>query len=208
MDFLGIAQAGGVLEIRDQIGKLGIRVVLDGLGQLVAVDAVGVHRDGQDDRIENVEGLQRDQIGRVLDDDLVAGVDERGGNHGQGLLRAVGDDDVVRAHAGDAHGLIALGDPLAQGRPAGGRAVLQRGDAVFLQDLLRGGLHLGNREGNRIRKAAGKGNNIRRGSRSQNGGGKLTLKIRLGDSVGKIQFHRMYAPCCMIFFLHCLAVTR
>ena len=58
VDFLGVAQAGGVLEVGDDIDELGVGVGLDGLRELLAVDAVGVHLDGDDLGVEHVEGLQ------------------------------------------------------------------------------------------------------------------------------------------------------
>ena len=58
VDFLGVAQAGGVLEIGDDIDELGVGVGLDGLRELLAVDAVGVDLDGDNLGVEHVEGLQ------------------------------------------------------------------------------------------------------------------------------------------------------
>lgn len=69
---------------------------------------------------------------------------------GQGLLRAVGDDDIVGRHIVDAHGLVALGDPCAQGGQALGAAVLQCLNAVFGQDLGGSLLHGLHREGHRV----------------------------------------------------------
>ena len=160
VDFLRIAQAGGVLEIRDQVGKLGIGMILDRLGKLIAVDAVGIHGNSQNLRIENMEGLERDQISGILDNDFIVGVDHHRTDHGEGLLGAVGDDNVVRAHVADTHGLITFGNPLTQCRPTLGGAVLQRRDAVLFQNLLCGSFHFRNGEGNGVRKTAGKGDNV------------------------------------------------
>ena len=187
--FLGIAQAGGVLEVRDQVGKLGIGMVLDRLGKLIAVDAVGIHGNSQNLRIENMEGLERDQIGGILDNDFIVGVDHHRTDHGEGLLGAVGDDNVIRAHIADAHGLIALGNPLTQSRPALGGAVLQRRDAVLFQNLLCGSFHFRNGEGNGVRKTAGKGDNVGRSCCGQNGGRKLALEVGFHNSVRKFQLH-------------------
>ena len=189
MHFLGIAQAGGILEVGDQVGEFGFRVIFDGLGQLVTVNAVGVHGNRQYDRVKHVEGLQGNQIGGVFDNDLVSGVDHGGADHGQGLLGAVGNDDVVGAHIVNAHGLIAAGNPLAQSRPAGGGAVLQSGDAVLLQNLFGCFFHLRDGEGDRVRQAARKGDDVRGCGGGQNGSRKLTLKIRLRNPVREMQFH-------------------
>ena len=164
-------------------------MILDRLGKLIAVDAVGIHGNSQNLRIENMEGLERDQIGGILDNDFIVGVDHHCTDHGKGLLGAVGDDNVVRAHIADAHGLIALGNPLTQCRPALGGAVLQRGDAVLFQNLLCGSFHFRNGEGNGVRKTAGKGDNVRRSCCGQNGGRKLTLEVRFHNSVRKFQLH-------------------
>ena len=184
MHLLGIAQPGGVLEIGDHVDELGVGMGLDRRGQLLAVDAVGVHGHGDHVGVKHVEGLQRHQIGGILHQNGVARVDHGHAEHGQGLLGAVGDDDIVRLHAVDAHGLIALGDPAAQRGPAGGGAVLQRGDTVLLQHLFGGSFHLGDGEGNGVGQATRERNDVRRGGGGQNAGGELTLKIGLKDGLG------------------------
>ena len=136
-----------------------------------------------------MEGLQGNQIGGVFDNDLVSGVDHGGTDHGQGLLRAVGNDDVVGAHTVNAHGLIAAGNPLAQSRPARGGAVLKRRDAILLQNLFGCFFHLRDGERNRVRQATRKGDNIRRRGCCQNGSRKLALKIGLRNPVREMQFH-------------------
>ena len=86
MDFLGVAQAGGVLEVGDDIDELSVGIGLDGLRELLAVDAVGVDLDGDDLGVEHVEGLQGHKIGGIFHQDLVTGVDHAHAQHGQGLL--------------------------------------------------------------------------------------------------------------------------
>ena len=183
MHVLRIAQARGVLEVGDHIDKLRVGVGRNSRSQLLAVKTVGIDGDGDDHRVKHMEGLQCHQIGGVLDQHLVARVDQRGANHGQGLLGAVGDNDILRLDAVDAHRLIALGDPGAQRGPAGGGAVLQRGHAVLLQHLFGGGLHLGDGEGDGVGKPAGKGDDVGRGGSGQNTGGELPLEVRLENAL-------------------------
>ena len=86
MNLLTVAQAGGVLEIGDEVGKLRIGICLDGGGKLVAVDTVRVHGDGQHFGIKEVEGLERDKVGGIFNNDLVTGVEHTGAYHGEYLL--------------------------------------------------------------------------------------------------------------------------
>ena len=193
MHFLTVAQAGGVLEVRDDISKLRIRVSLHGRRQLVAVDAVGVDGDRQDLGIKEVERLQRDEVGRVLDDHLITGVEHTRADHRQHLLRAVGDDDVVGRHAVDAHRLIALCDPLAQRQVALRAAVLQRHDAVFLQHLVCCLVHRLDRERDRIRQTARKRNQVGRCRCRKNACRKLALKVGTQDFGGKSGIHNDFS---------------
>ena len=146
-----------------------------------------------------MEGLERDQIGGILDNDFIVGVDHHCTDHGKGLLGAVGDDNVVRAHIADAHGLIALGNPLTQCRPALGGAVLQRGDAVLFQNLLCGSFHFRNGEGNGVRKTAGKGDNVRRSCCPWKSG-----FIILSESFSCI----ILSPCIIRFLLYIAVAAR
>ena len=193
MHFLAVAQAGGVLEVRDDVGKFHVRVGLHGRRQLVAVDAVGVDGHGQDLGIEEVERLQRDEIGRVLDDDLVARVEHARADHRQHLLRAVGDDNVVGRHTVDAHRLIALGDPLAQRQIALRAAVLQRHDAVFLQHFVRSLVHRLDRERDRVRQTARERDQVRRRRCRKNACRKLALKVGTQDFGGKSGIHNDFS---------------
>ena len=191
--FLTVAQAGGILEVRDHVGKLHVRVGLHGRRQLVAVDAVGVDGDRQDLRIKEVERLQRDEIGRVLDDHLIAGVEHARADHRQHLLRAVGDDDVVGRHAVDAHRFIALCDPLAQRQIALRAAVLQRHDAVFLKNFVRCLVHRLDRERDRVRQTARKRNQVGRCRCRKNACRKLALKVGTQDFGGKSGIHNDFS---------------
>ena len=129
-----------------------------------------------------MEGLERREVAGLLNGDGVARVDERGRNHVQRLLGAVGDDDVLGRKV-DALLLIAVGDELAQRQIALGVAVLKGAHAVPLKDLRDRGLHLLYRKGVGVRKSAGKGYYVRRCGGLEYGRGKIALKIGLGHAV-------------------------
>ena len=163
-------------------------MLFEGLFELVAVYAVLVKVDGQYLRVVQVEGLKRGQVARLLDYDLVARVDEAGGDHIQRLLRAVGYDDVLRRVIQTLLG-IALGYELAQGHIALAVAVLQGTHAVALKHLGNGGFHLLYRKGRRVGQAAGKGyygriTRSRKYARSE-----IPLKVGLGHAFGNPEFH-------------------
>ena len=75
---------------------------------------------------------QRAVVGRRLDDDRVARLDEQLEQERVGLHRAVGDEHLLR---GDA---VLLGDPLAQRHVADRRAVGDRAARVVVEGALRG----------------------------------------------------------------------
>ena len=189
MNGLGVGQAGGVLEVGDDVDQLGFGVLLHSLFQQLAVNAVAVDGDGQHLGVKHMERLQCHQIGGVLHDDLVACIDHGSANHGQGLLGAVGDDDVIGGHAVNAHGLIALGNPLPQHGIAGGRAVLQGDGALFGQHLFGGCFHLRNGEGYGVGQTAGKGYDVRGSGSSKDAGSEFALEIRLGYQSGHFEIH-------------------
>ena len=190
-DFGRIGQAGGVLEAGDDIHELRA-VRCERLLQLLAVDAVGAQLHGEHGGVIEMEGLQRGQIGRILHDDLVAGVEHHGGEHVQRLLGAVGDDDIVGLHVVHAHLRVALGDELAQRGVALGGAVLQGSGAVLLQHLLHGDLHFLYGEGDGVGQTAAKRNEIGRSSGLQNDSRELSLKIRFVDTIRKLKLHRQF----------------
>ena len=190
MHFLAVAQAGGVLEVRDNVDEL--RVVLgEDLFQLVAVDAVLVQADGADLRAVEVEGLESGEIAGLLNGDGVTRVDERRGNHVQRLLGAVGDDDVLGRKV-YALLLIAVGDELAQRQIALGVAVLQGAHTVTLKDLRDRGLHLLYRKGVGVRKSAGKGYYVRGCGGLEYGSGEFALKIGLGHAFRDPELHFLF----------------
>ena len=156
-----------------------------------------------------MEALQRDEIGRILDEDLVARIDQRGADHLQRLLGAVGDDDIIGHDVIHAEDLITLGNPRAQRLIALRVAVLQGDGALLLHDLVDGGVHLLHGEGNGVRQTAGEGNDVRRGGSGEDARGKFSLKIGLGDLLGQLEFH-FYAPLRIIarVALYCSSVLN
>ena len=72
------------------------------------VDAVRLELDRVQVRATLLERQQRAVVGGPLDDNRVAGLDERIEQERVGLHRAVGDDHLLGLD------LMALGDPLAQ----------------------------------------------------------------------------------------------
>ena len=178
---LGVGQARRVLEVRYHIDELRV-VLLERLLQLVAVDAVLVQADGDYLRVVQMEGLQRGQVARLLDGDLVARVYQRRRDHVQRLLRAVRYDDVLRREV-HALALVSVGDELAQRHIALGVAVLQGAHAVPLKDLGDRGFHLLYRKGVGVRQPAGKGYYVRRRGGLEYGRGEFALKIGLLHTV-------------------------
>ena len=102
--------------------SFGSHAVVDQRRDAVDVDAVGLELDHADVGEALAQREQRAVVGRALDDDGVAGLDELVEEERVGLHRAVGDDDLGRLDA------MLLGDPRAQRRVADGRAV--RGGAA------------------------------------------------------------------------------
>ena len=186
---LGVGQTRGILEIGDDIDKLGV-VLLHGFFQRRHVQTVPIQGDGQHLGVIQVEGLQSRQIAGGLHHDLVARVDHHGGEHVQRLLGAVGDDDVLRRKVQIHHLLIPLTDVAAQRLVALGAAVLQGADAALLEHLVRRLVHLADGEGHGVGQAAGKGDDAGVCGRPQDTGQKLGLKIGFGHSLGNFDLHR------------------
>jgi len=123
---LGAAQrvAGGVLEVGDDVGELGLDARIDQVGDAVDVDAVGLELDHADVGEALAQAEERPVVGRALDDDRVARLDELVEQEGVGLHGAVGDDDVRRLDA------VLLGDPLPERHVADRGAVRGRAAGV------------------------------------------------------------------------------
>jgi hypothetical protein len=120
---VGQRAAGRVLERRHEVEELR-RVAGDELGERLGVDAVVVavhrHEPGARER----EALQRGEVGRVLDQDAVAGVEQDAGDEPERLLGPGRHEDLARAR-GQSPQRQALRQQLAQQRVALGRRVLQ-----------------------------------------------------------------------------------
>ena len=125
-----------------------------------------------------MEGLQGGEIARVFDKHSVTRVNHHGGEHVQRLLGAVCDDNLGSIHV-DALFLIAVGNELTQRSITLCTAVLQRHDTVFFEDLVGSNVHRGDRERNRIRQAAGKGDDIRVRIRFEDIRKEVRLEVRL-----------------------------
>ena len=67
------------------------------VGEHVDAHTVGVERHPDEVGARGLEDLQRTDVGGILDDDGVAGVEQRAGEQVQRLLGAAGNDDLGRA---------------------------------------------------------------------------------------------------------------
>ena len=97
----------------------------DELGELLGVEAVVVAGRGHEARAGEAEALQRREVGGVLDEHDVVGVDEDARDEAERLLRAGRDEDLVRLGL-QAPACEPLCEQRAQLRVALGRRVLQR----------------------------------------------------------------------------------
>ena len=64
-------------------------------GHRVGIEPVAVARDGDDHGAGQRERLQRRQVGRLLHQHAVAGLDQHGGGQRERLLRAARDEQLV-----------------------------------------------------------------------------------------------------------------
>ena len=150
--------AGGVLKVGDDVreGRAEAILAQEPL-QLVDVDPVGLQLDHPDVRAAVAQVQQRAVVGRGLDDDRVAGVDQQLEQERVGLHRAVGDQHLIDLDP------VHLGDVLAQGHIADGRPVRGRPGRIFLEGELRGlaqALHVDDVE---RRRPAGEGDRVGHG---------------------------------------------
>jgi hypothetical protein len=86
-----------------EVGDLGA-VGPGELEQRLGVGPAVVARDGDRAEVRELEGLQRGEVGRVLDEHDVARVQERARDEPERLLGARGDQQVVRGHGQAAAG--------------------------------------------------------------------------------------------------------
>ncbi len=153
--------AGRVLEGGNQVEQLGA-LAGDEAGQRGGVDAVVVGGDRDDPGAGEAEALQGRQVGGVLDQDGVSGLQHGRGDEGQRLLGTGGDQQVLRAgrqspggepggRGGPQRG-VALGGGVLQDPPRalGEHPVVGGPDPVGVEEFRRGqaareGDHLGPR---------------------------------------------------------------
>ena len=123
--------AARVLEVGQRVDELGARPQL-GL-DLVGQHPVVVHRHAGVLGLIGAPRLEGAQVGRPLDEQMIAGIDEDLADEIERLLRAAREEDVVGV---DPHAQAAgvPRDHLAQGPVALGGAVLQRAAAVLFED--------------------------------------------------------------------------
>ena len=112
--------------------SVGRRPSSSSASQRVDVDPVGLQLDHADVGAAVAQVQQRAVVGRRLDDDGVAGVDEQLEQERVGLHRAVGDEHLVDVDA------VLLGDPLAQRHVADRGAVRGGAGGVVGEGALRG----------------------------------------------------------------------
>ena len=130
----------GVVEGRDRVEELHPLVIggqpCDRLRQRLRDEPSVIHRDMDDVRLVGREGAQRADIGRPLGQHDIAGVHEDPGDQVQCLLRADGDDHLVRV-AADSLQRHHVTDALAQAGISLCRHVLQGHGATIGHELAR-----------------------------------------------------------------------
>ena len=124
--------AGRVLEVGDDVRELRLDAAGEQRAERGRVDPVRLQLDHVQVGAAVAQVEQRAVVGRRLDDDGVARVDEQLEEERVGLHRAVGDEHLLD---GDA---VLLGDPLAQRHVADRRAVRDRPAGILLEGELRG----------------------------------------------------------------------
>ena len=147
---------GRVLEVRDGVDELGLRVRGEHPFQVVGVHPAGVHRDRCVGRLVRVEREQCAQERRRLGDDHVTRVEHQLGDQVEPLLRPLDDQYVVGGArcAGAGH---PLRDLLPERRETVGDGVLQGGVGAAGEDHIVGGLQILGREQGRVGEAPAEG---------------------------------------------------
>ena len=100
----GETDPGRVLVVGDRVDELGPQPIRETPFQVVHVEPVVVQRNGDERRLEAPERLDRAQVGRTLDDDDVAGVQERLADQLERLDRAARDQQLVLGGAAPLRG--------------------------------------------------------------------------------------------------------
>src|SRR5215213_1207976 len=145
---------GRVLELRDDVGELGTQPVGEARLERVDEQAVLVHRDPGDLRVEAGEGHQRTEVRRRLDDDGVARVEQAQAGQCDALHAAARDDQLVELGPPPLRPLLALEQVLAHAGDALARRVLERHAGVVAQELRHDLVEQLGRERRRVGEAA------------------------------------------------------
>ena len=116
---------GGVLKVGDRVEELRRRPGGEHALELVDRKTVLVDRDTLDERLEALERHDRAQVGRRLDEDAVALVDERLAEELERLDRAAREHELALPRP-PAFPLDAVGHVLARAGEPVGRRVLER----------------------------------------------------------------------------------
>ena len=130
-------RADRVVEVADRVDQLralALRFELgEDAGELVGVEAVLVHADGEDVRLAATKGAERPGERGRLGDDGVAGAEECRTNEVDRAGAAVGEQKVVGGHRHVAVACVSLGKRLAEGLVAGAAAVAQRAVVGYVE---------------------------------------------------------------------------
>ena len=133
----GERPARRVLKVRHEVEKLRKRIRLgQQLLQCLRYDAVIVGVDGEISRLIGIEGLNRAEIRRPLEDDSIAGIEQHFSDQVESLLRAVDDKDLFAPNDASDPARQPLGNPRAKLGNTLGHAILKRRGAVEFHDLL------------------------------------------------------------------------
>ena len=121
----GQRHAGRVLEVGDRVQELRRRPRAEHALELVDGQAVLVQRHAVDLRLEALEGHDRAEVGRCLDEHAVARVDERLADQLEGLDRAARQHQLAGPRPEALEALQPVGDEVARACQPFGRCVLE-----------------------------------------------------------------------------------
>ena len=152
--------AGGVLEVGDDVDHLDVLGGCKNLLELFHDHAVAVGGDSNEVGLAGLECVECAEVGRALDDDDVALVAEHACRVVQTLLRAGGNEDVVRAGLDVELCLHTVGDLLTEVLEAVGAGVLKSNSALLVHNGIGSSLYLVNGEKLGSGHAAGEGENL------------------------------------------------
>ena len=126
----------GILVVGDRVDELRAQPAGQLPFQLVDLEPVLVHGDGDELRLEAPERLDRAQVGRPLDDDDVAGVEERLADQLERFDRSARDQQLVVGGTAALQGLEPVRERVQRpGQPAC-RRVLERAQLAGGDELL------------------------------------------------------------------------